>query len=48
MSFEINTVVGDLHGQLLDILFPLKDARFPCQNRCYIFNGNYVDRGTWS
>lgn len=40
-------VVGDLHGQLHDLLFLLKDAGFPCQNRFYVFNGDYVDRGAW-
>jgi hypothetical protein len=40
-------VVGDIHGQLHDLLFLLKDTGFPCQNRCYVFNGDYVDRGAW-
>uniref|UniRef100_A0A1J3H6P5 Serine/threonine-protein phosphatase n=1 Tax=Noccaea caerulescens TaxID=107243 RepID=A0A1J3H6P5_NOCCA len=40
-------VVGDLHGQLHDLLFLLKDAGFPCHNRFYVFNGDYVDRGAW-
>ncbi|KAK6922488.1 Calcineurin-like phosphoesterase domain, ApaH type, partial [Dillenia turbinata] len=40
-------VVGDLHGQLHDLLFLLKDAGFPSYNRCFVFNGDYVDRGAW-
>lgn len=40
-------VVGDLHGQLHDALFLLRDAGFPSDNRLYIFNGDYVDRGAW-
>lgn len=40
-------VVGDVHGQLHDVLFLLRDAGFPSQNRFFIFNGDYVDRGAW-
>lgn len=40
-------VVGDLHGQLHDVLFLLKDAGFPAQDRIFVFNGDYVDRGAW-
>ncbi|KAK6288330.1 hypothetical protein POUND7_014509 [Theobroma cacao] len=40
-------VVGDLHGQLHDLLYLLKDAGFPAQNRIFVFNGDYVDRGAW-
>ncbi|XP_019056233.1 PREDICTED: serine/threonine-protein phosphatase 7 [Tarenaya hassleriana] len=40
-------VVGDVHGQLHDLLFLLKDAGFPCHNRFFVFNGDYVDRGAW-
>lgn len=40
-------VVGDVHGQLHDLLFLLKDAGFPSQNQFYVFNGDYVDRGAW-
>lgn len=40
-------VVGDVHGQLHDVLFLLKDAGFPCDNRFFVFNGDYVDRGAW-
>ncbi|XP_021605057.1 LOW QUALITY PROTEIN: serine/threonine-protein phosphatase 7-like [Manihot esculenta] len=40
-------VVGDVHGQLHDLLFLLQDAGFPSHNRFFVFNGDYVDRGAW-
>ncbi|KAL5707311.1 protein-serine/threonine phosphatase [Ranunculus cassubicifolius] len=40
-------VVGDVHGQLHDVLFLLKEAGFPSENRFFVFNGDYVDRGAW-
>lgn len=40
-------VVGDVHGQLHDVLSLLGDAGFPDQSRFFIFNGDYVDRGAW-
>ncbi|KAM5547060.1 hypothetical protein ABKV19_001521 [Rosa sericea] len=40
-------VVGDVHGQLHDVLFLLKDAGYPSENRVFVFNGDYVDRGAW-
>ncbi|KAF7829086.1 serine/threonine-protein phosphatase 7 [Senna tora] len=40
-------VVGDVHGQLHDLLFLLRDAGYPAQNRIFVFNGDYVDRGAW-
>ncbi|KMT08695.1 hypothetical protein BVRB_6g139680 [Beta vulgaris subsp. vulgaris] len=40
-------VVGDVHGQLHDVLFLLNHAGFPSLNRFYVFNGDYVDRGAW-
>ncbi|XP_010524593.1 PREDICTED: serine/threonine-protein phosphatase 7 long form homolog [Tarenaya hassleriana] len=40
-------VVGDLHGQLHDLLFLLKDSGFPNNDQFYVFNGNYVDKGAW-
>lgn len=41
-------VVGDLHGQFHDLLFLLRDAGYPDDGRFFVFNGNYVDRGSWS
>lgn len=40
-------VVGDLHGQLHDLIFLLKDAGYPGDDRVFVFNGDYVDRGAW-
>lgn len=40
-------VVGDLHGQLHDLLFLMQDAGFPNGDQFYVFNGNYVDKGAW-
>ncbi|XP_074556436.1 serine/threonine-protein phosphatase 7 isoform X1 [Curcuma longa] len=40
-------VVGDVHGQLHDVLFLLEDAGFPAEDRLFVFNGDYVDRGAW-
>lgn len=40
-------VVGDMHGQLHDVLFLLRDAGFPSKNCFFVFNGDYVDRGAW-
>ncbi|KAI7753615.1 hypothetical protein M8C21_000676 [Ambrosia artemisiifolia] len=40
-------VVGDVHGQLHDVLFLLKDAGLPDNNKFFVFNGDYVDRGAW-
>ncbi|CAN6476712.1 unnamed protein product [Victoria cruziana] len=40
-------VVGDVHGQLHDLLFLLREAGPPSDDRCYVFNGDYVDRGAW-
>ncbi|CAA7014182.1 unnamed protein product [Microthlaspi erraticum] len=40
-------VVGDLHGQLHDLMFLMQDAGFPNCDQFYVFNGNYVDKGAW-
>ncbi|KAG8047828.1 hypothetical protein GUJ93_ZPchr0008g14081 [Zizania palustris] len=40
-------VVGDVHGQLHDVIFLLQDAGFPSEDRIFVFNGDYVDRGAW-
>eukprot|EP01060_Flectonema_neradi_P040344 TRINITY_DN9153_c0_g3_i1.p1 TRINITY_DN9153_c0_g3~~TRINITY_DN9153_c0_g3_i1.p1 ORF type:complete len:1028 (+),score=140.40 TRINITY_DN9153_c0_g3_i1:153-3236(+) len=39
-------VVGDLHGQLADLLHIIREFDLPSENRIYIFNGDFVDRGT--
>lgn len=41
-------VVGDVHGQLHDVLWLLNEgAGLPSENRWFVFNGDYVDRGAW-
>ncbi|XP_020268237.1 serine/threonine-protein phosphatase 7 isoform X2 [Asparagus officinalis] len=40
-------VVGDVHGQIHDVMFLLEDAGFPTEERMFVFNGDYVDRGAW-
>ncbi|XP_006287216.2 serine/threonine-protein phosphatase 7 inactive homolog [Capsella rubella] len=41
-------VVGDLHGQLHDLLKIFDQSGRPSQNQCFVFNGNYIGRGSWS
>ena len=41
-------VVGDLHGQLDDLLTIFKVANFPSKTNLYLFNGDIVDRGSHS
>lgn len=41
------TIVGDVHGQLHDLLFLLQAAGFPSDKRMFVFSGDYVDRGAW-
>eukprot|EP01063_Lacrimia_lanifica_P020344 TRINITY_DN27675_c0_g1_i1.p1 TRINITY_DN27675_c0_g1~~TRINITY_DN27675_c0_g1_i1.p1 ORF type:complete len:892 (+),score=306.47 TRINITY_DN27675_c0_g1_i1:136-2811(+) len=38
-------VVGDLHGQVEDLQLILGDCGMPDSDRCYLFNGDFVDRG---
>lgn len=38
-------VVGDIHGNIMDLLYILDDAGLPGPNNVYIFNGDFVDRG---
>lgn len=39
------TVVGDLHGQLPDLLHILDEAGMPSEQHILVFNGDFVDRG---
>ncbi len=38
-------IVGDLHGQLGDLLHILEEAGMPSRKQKYVFNGDFVDRG---
>lgn len=40
-------VVGDLHGQLADLLHILRECGMPDDSTFYIFNGDFVDRGPY-
>lgn len=42
------TIIGDIHGQLDDLLFILDNAGMPSESNIFVFNGDWVDRGQHS
>jgi len=42
------TVCGDTHGQFFDLMNIFKLAGKPSEKNSFLFNGDFVDRGSWS
>lgn len=40
-------IVGDLHGRFCELLYIFRNSGFPTNKRRYVFNGDYIDRGSW-
>lgn len=45
---EIFTIVGDVHGQFYDLINFFEKNGLVSNDHSYLFNGDFVDRGSWS